>query len=160
MPIRDKNRQHACTPVERAVQEGTSDAAPPVDRRAVGPPRKNQARLGTDINTQHSPAPAAALAATGIIWCRYATQIVPINYNLMSVNFFVALTGLYQLGRKNKSPRHPETLSAEPRTIKPFFLRLLLLLSFTHVMPGFHGPSDGPCFHDAVGVTTKTPLKR
>ena len=42
----------------------------------------------------------AALAATGVIWCRYATQIIPINYNLMSVNFFVALTGLYQLGRK------------------------------------------------------------
>uniref|UniRef100_A0A7S0YHZ0 Mitochondrial pyruvate carrier n=1 Tax=Hemiselmis tepida TaxID=464990 RepID=A0A7S0YHZ0_9CRYP len=41
-----------------------------------------------------------ALAATGMIWCRYATQIIPINYNLMSVNFFVALTGLYQLGRK------------------------------------------------------------
>ena len=37
-----------CTPVERAVQEGTSDAAPPVDRRAVGPSRQNQARLGTD----------------------------------------------------------------------------------------------------------------
>mmetsp|Transcript_18762 Transcript_18762/g.61639 ORF Transcript_18762/g.61639 Transcript_18762/m.61639 type:complete len:104 (-) Transcript_18762:72-383(-) len=48
-----------------------------------------------------STAQQTALAATGVIWCRYATQIIPINYNLMSVNFFVAITGLYQLARKN-----------------------------------------------------------
>ncbi|KAI9176206.1 Mitochondrial pyruvate carrier 2 [Blastocladiella emersonii ATCC 22665] len=42
---------------------------------------------------------SSALAATGIIWSRYSTQIVPINYNLMSVNVFVAATGLYQLYR-------------------------------------------------------------
>ncbi len=43
----------------------------------------------------------AALAATGVIWSRYATQIIPVNYNLLSVNVFVAITGLYQLARKN-----------------------------------------------------------
>ncbi|KAJ1661111.1 hypothetical protein IWQ61_000047 [Dispira simplex] len=40
-----------------------------------------------------------ALAATGLIWSRYSTQIIPINYGLMSVNMFVAFTGLYQLSR-------------------------------------------------------------
>ncbi len=33
-----------------------------------------------------------ALSATGLIWSRYATQITPVNYNLLSVNVFVALT--------------------------------------------------------------------
>jgi hypothetical protein len=40
-----------------------------------------------------------ALAATGLIWSRYATQITPVNYNLLSVNVFVAMTGCYQLYR-------------------------------------------------------------
>ena len=42
---------------------------------------------------------APGLALTGIIWSRYSTQITPVNYNLLSVNVFVALTGLYQVGR-------------------------------------------------------------
>jgi len=37
---------------------------------------------------------------TGLIWTRYSTQITPINYNLMTVNAFMAVTGLYQLFRK------------------------------------------------------------
>ena len=41
----------------------------------------------------------AAVAATGIIWARYSTQIVPVNYNLLSVNLFMAVTGSYQLYR-------------------------------------------------------------
>ncbi|KAJ1985528.1 hypothetical protein H4R33_003983 [Dimargaris cristalligena] len=40
-----------------------------------------------------------ALAATGVIWSRYSTQIIPVNYSLMSVNMFVGFTGLYQLFR-------------------------------------------------------------
>lgn len=40
-----------------------------------------------------------SLAATGLIWARYSTQIIPVNYTLMTVNFFVAFTGLYQLSR-------------------------------------------------------------
>lgn len=44
-----------------------------------------------------------ALAATGFIWARYATQITPINYNLLAVNAFVGLTNLYQLVRKYKA---------------------------------------------------------
>jgi len=41
-----------------------------------------------------------AVTATGIIWTRYSTQIRPANYNLLSVNLFMALTGIYQLQRK------------------------------------------------------------
>ena len=40
-----------------------------------------------------------ALAATGVIWSRYSTQITPVNYNLLLVNVFVAATGLFQLYR-------------------------------------------------------------
>lgn len=43
---------------------------------------------------------SAALASTGVIWARYATQIVPVNYNLMTVNIFVGATGIYQLQKK------------------------------------------------------------
>ncbi|CAH8591000.1 unnamed protein product [Schistosoma intercalatum] len=42
---------------------------------------------------------STALAATGLIWSRYSMVIIPKNYNLLSVNAFVALTGLYQLAR-------------------------------------------------------------
>merc|ERR1712032_1677413 len=40
-----------------------------------------------------------AVALTGIIWSRFSTQIRPINYNLMTVNLFMGMTGLYQLYR-------------------------------------------------------------
>eukprot|EP01100_Stratorugosa_tubuloviscum_P002957 TRINITY_DN1702_c0_g1_i1.p1 TRINITY_DN1702_c0_g1~~TRINITY_DN1702_c0_g1_i1.p1 ORF type:complete len:101 (-),score=31.63 TRINITY_DN1702_c0_g1_i1:177-479(-) len=43
---------------------------------------------------------STALALTGFIWARYSTQIIPFNYNLLAVNFFVGLTGVYQLSRK------------------------------------------------------------
>lgn len=41
-----------------------------------------------------------AITATGIIWSRFSTQIVPVNYNLLAVNAFMAVTGIYQLQRK------------------------------------------------------------
>jgi len=40
-----------------------------------------------------------ALTATGVIWSRYSTQIIPVNYALLSVNLFVAGTGITQLYR-------------------------------------------------------------
>ncbi|KAF0852629.1 mitochondrial UPF0041 domain-containing protein 1 (pyruvate transporter) [Andalucia godoyi] len=43
---------------------------------------------------------SGALAATGTIWSRYATQIIPYNYNLLFVNVFVAATGFYQIYRR------------------------------------------------------------
>jgi hypothetical protein len=42
---------------------------------------------------------SSSLALTGLIWSRYCMVIIPKNYSLMSVNIFVALTGLYQVGR-------------------------------------------------------------
>ena len=42
---------------------------------------------------------AASLTATGVIWSRYSLVIIPKNWNLFSVNLFVALTGCYQLVR-------------------------------------------------------------
>ena len=41
-----------------------------------------------------------AVTATGLIWSRFSTQIVPVNYNLLAVNAFMAVTGIYQLQRK------------------------------------------------------------
>ncbi|XP_037779018.1 mitochondrial pyruvate carrier 2-like [Penaeus monodon] len=46
-----------------------------------------------------SASQSSALAATGIIWSRYSLVIIPKNWNLFSVNMFVAATGLYQLFR-------------------------------------------------------------
>ncbi|CAG8572873.1 18309_t:CDS:2, partial [Dentiscutata erythropus] len=46
-----------------------------------------------------SVSQSIALTATGVIWSRYSTQIIPINYALMSVNVFVAGTGITQLVR-------------------------------------------------------------
>ncbi|TDL17269.1 UPF0041-domain-containing protein [Rickenella mellea] len=40
-----------------------------------------------------------ALAATGFIWVRYSFVIIPVNYSLAAVNFFVGSTGLSQLYR-------------------------------------------------------------
>lgn len=41
-----------------------------------------------------------AVTATGLIWSRFSTQITPVNYNLLTVNIFMAMTGIYQLQRK------------------------------------------------------------
>ena len=42
-----------------------------------------------------------AITLTGVLWCRYSTQITPVNYNLLVVNVFMAATGFYQLYRKS-----------------------------------------------------------
>ena len=44
-----------------------------------------------------------ALMVTGFIWSRYSTQIIPKNWGLFAVNFFVGCTGLYQLARKHQA---------------------------------------------------------
>ncbi|GLH02802.1 Mitochondrial pyruvate carrier [Gryllus bimaculatus] len=46
-----------------------------------------------------SVSQSGALAATGLIWSRYSLVIIPKNWSLFSVNVFVAITGLYSLGR-------------------------------------------------------------
>lgn len=45
-----------------------------------------------------------AIFGTGLLWCRYSTQIVPVNYNLLVVNFFMACTATVQLYRKSQVP--------------------------------------------------------
>jgi len=42
----------------------------------------------------------SAVTLTGLIWCKYALDITPVNYNLMAVNAVMAVTGSYQLYRK------------------------------------------------------------
>ncbi len=49
-----------------------------------------------------------AVALTGLIWTRFSTQIKPVNYNLMTVNFFMAVTGLYQLSRLAMAESKPK----------------------------------------------------
>jgi hypothetical protein len=54
-----------------------------------------------------------AIAATGVIWSRYSTQITPVNYNLLAVNIFMAATGSYQLYRKfTHKPEAPAEAAA------------------------------------------------
>jgi hypothetical protein len=42
---------------------------------------------------------SGALAATGFIWSRYSTVIIPKNWNLFSVNIFLGCVGVIQLSR-------------------------------------------------------------
>ena len=39
---------------------------------------------------------------SGLIWCKYAFQIYPFSWNFLSVQAFMALTGVWQLTRKAK----------------------------------------------------------
>jgi len=54
-----------------------------------------------------------ALAATGFIWVRYSCVIIPVNYSLAAVNFFVGASGMTQLYRiwdyRKKNPAPPAT---------------------------------------------------
>eukprot|EP00388_Colpodella_angusta_P039146 GDKK01046523.1.p1 GENE.GDKK01046523.1~~GDKK01046523.1.p1 ORF type:complete len:136 (-),score=16.57 GDKK01046523.1:72-479(-) len=55
-----------------------------------------------DINrpvSSMSTPQQGAVACTGVIWSRYAMVVIPKNWNLFSVNVFMAGTGLYQLFR-------------------------------------------------------------
>lgn len=51
-----------------------------------------------------SPYQQIAIFATGVIWMRYSTQINPVNYNLLIVNFFMAASAGYMLYRKMQVP--------------------------------------------------------
>ncbi|KAJ8687840.1 hypothetical protein QAD02_023635 [Eretmocerus hayati] len=43
-----------------------------------------------------------SLMLTGFIWVRYSLVIIPVNYNLLSVNLFVGLTNAYNFSRALK----------------------------------------------------------
>ena len=67
-------------------------------RRARRPPTEPHP-LAAGLTSRCSPPPSAGIAATGVIWARYSTQITPVNYNLLAVNAVMAVTGLWHLGR-------------------------------------------------------------
>ncbi|XP_028993219.1 mitochondrial pyruvate carrier 2b [Betta splendens] len=46
-----------------------------------------------------STSQSAVLTATGLIWSRYSLVIIPKNWNLFAVNFFVGSAGASQLFR-------------------------------------------------------------
>ncbi|XP_035250334.1 mitochondrial pyruvate carrier 2b [Anguilla anguilla] len=46
-----------------------------------------------------STSQSAVLTATGLIWSRYSLVIIPKNWNLFAVNFFVGAAGSSQLFR-------------------------------------------------------------
>jgi len=48
---------------------------------------------------QLSSRQSASLGVTGCIWARYSLVIVPINYNLFTVNSLLGMTGFWQLSR-------------------------------------------------------------
>ena len=59
-----------------------------------------------DIPAENISTPQqVVIFVTGAIWARYSVTIVPINYNLMTVNLTMSLTGGYQLLRKAKLPK-------------------------------------------------------
>jgi hypothetical protein len=59
----------------------------------------NLVDLKKDTNKM-SLSTQAALTLTGFIWTRYSLVIIPINYNLATVNFVMGLSSSYQLQRK------------------------------------------------------------
>jgi hypothetical protein len=48
------------------------------------------------------------VTVTGFIWMRYSVVIIPVNYNLLSVNAAMAVTGSYQLWRKVRAEYFPQ----------------------------------------------------
>ncbi len=68
-------------------------------------------RLTSNLTVPFHPSLYAAVTATGIIWSRYSFVITPVNYNLFSVNAFMAVTGSYQLWRKFSAPATPAASS-------------------------------------------------
>lgn len=65
-----------------------------------------------------SIAQTIALLATGIIWSRYSLVITPKNWNLFSVNAFVALTQFVQMCRAIHY--HYFTDQIDATTVPPF----------------------------------------
>merc|ERR1712080_480802 len=63
-------------------------------------------------------AQSLSLAATGTIWSRYSTVIIPKNWNLFSVNIFLASVGVMQCARVLN---YRKTLEAEGKTVPPPF---------------------------------------
>ena len=59
-----------------------------------------------------------SLACTGTIWSRYSTVIIPKNWNLFSVNVFLAMVGASQCARVLN---YRKQLEAEGKELPPLF---------------------------------------
>ncbi|XP_059198659.1 mitochondrial pyruvate carrier 2b [Centropristis striata] len=63
-----------------------------------------------------STSQSAVLTATGLIWSRYSLVIIPKNWNLFCVNFFVGSAGasqLYRIFRYKQDLKAQEALEAK-----------------------------------------------
>ena len=54
-----------------------------------------------------------AITCTGLVWSKYSLDIIPVNYNLLAVNAFMAVTGSYQLSRKLWRDYGPDAAAAK-----------------------------------------------
>ncbi|XP_035532301.1 mitochondrial pyruvate carrier 2b [Morone saxatilis] len=61
-----------------------------------------------------STSQSAVLTATGLIWSRYSLVIIPKNWNLFCVNFFVGSAGASQLYR---IWRHKQDMKAQAKEV-------------------------------------------
>ena len=80
------------------VVAGISDLARPADKLSFGQ--------------------SFSLAATGCIWSRYSTVIIPKNWNLFSVNIFLAMVGMSQVAR---ILNYRKEMEAEGKELPPLF---------------------------------------
>ncbi|TRY59315.1 hypothetical protein DNTS_033551 [Danionella cerebrum] len=60
-----------------------------------------------------SASQSGVLTATGLIWSRYSLVIIPKNWNLFAVNFFVGGAGASQLYRIWKYKQEQKALEKE-----------------------------------------------
>lgn len=68
-----------------------------------------------------STAQSAVLTATGVIWSRFSLVIIPKNWNLFAVNFFLGGAGgsqLYRIWRHNQSLAEQQKEHAEEQKEK------------------------------------------
>ncbi|XP_066912705.1 uncharacterized protein [Clytia hemisphaerica] len=61
---------------------------------------------------------SSSLAATGLIWSRYSTVIIPKNWNLFSVNVFLCGVGVMQCSR---ILMHRKKMEEEGQELPPLF---------------------------------------
>lgn len=64
----------------------------------------DMARPADKLSTSQS----AVLTATGLVWSRYSLVIIPKNWNLFAVNFFVGAAGgsqLYRIWQHNREQK-------------------------------------------------------
>uniref|UniRef100_A0A8D2NWN1 Mitochondrial pyruvate carrier n=1 Tax=Zosterops lateralis melanops TaxID=1220523 RepID=A0A8D2NWN1_ZOSLA len=83
--------------------------APVMKWGLVGAGLADMARPAEKLSTAQS----AVLTATGLIWSRYSLVIIPKNWSLFAVNFFVGCAGgsqLYRIWRYNQELKAQEQL--------------------------------------------------